>query len=137
MYHDCNPSTPIMGTALDQAMATMVTQALQSLGAGITADPIGTAGAMGDFIRNLLGKPHTGYDCIQDLWDAVEDGALSHSAAVQATVILAADLERRGQRPADQPIPRPHTQPKPAELAPTSPLDVIRRMAEYQALQRN
>jgi hypothetical protein len=115
----------IVATALNQALTQLAGQVFQA----IAENPQGAI----DFTNSLFAHPHpTGYDAIQDIWDAVEAGHLSHSAALNATAILAADLERQRQRPADQP-PRPHTQPR---QTPMSPLDIIRTWPEYQTLQR-
>jgi hypothetical protein len=115
----------IVATALNQALTQLASQAVQA----VVDNPQGAI----DLASTLFGPcHHTGYDAIQDIWDAVEAGHLSHSAALNATAILAADLEQQRQRPADQP-PRPHTQPR---QTPMSPLDIIRTWPEYQTLQR-
>lgn len=117
-------SRPIIATALDQAMAAMGAYVAQQ----VLTNPQGTVDALTQLSQTLFGtQQHTGYECIQDLWDAVEAGHLSHGAALNATAILAADLERQRQRPADQP---PQQRPQPQTI-PTSPLDLIRTWPEY------
>lgn len=110
----------IVANALNQALAQLAGQAFQA----VIDNPQGAI----DMANTLFGPcHHTGYDAIQDIWDAVEGGSLSHSAALNATAILAADLERQRQRPADHP---PQQRPQPQSI-PTSPLDLIRTWPEY------
>lgn len=98
-------------------MELIFQQALNSaaaeLGRAIASDPSGFANAAEQALGELFGhNHHTGYDTIQDIWDAVEGGHISHSAALQATAILAADLERRSQRSAQASVPHPEREVK-------------------------
>lgn len=110
-------------------MELIFQQALNSaaaeLGRAIASDPSGFANAAEQALGELFGHHHhTGYDTIQDIWDAVEGGHISHSAALQATAILAADLEKRSQRSAQASVPN---HPAPGTTPNQSfPLDALR-----------
>jgi hypothetical protein len=75
-------------------------------------------------LADLISCRHTTADCIQDIWDAVAAGNLSPSAALTATQALAADMERRNQKPAAPPTPTY-----------ADALDVIRQSLEYRAIK--
>lgn len=100
---------PIVATLLNSLVNMAVTE--------ISKNPQG--------LMDLIQCRHTTADCIQDIWDAVAAGNLAPSAALAATQALAADMERRQQRPAA---------PQPPDYA--QALDIIRNSLEYRALQR-
>jgi hypothetical protein len=107
---------PIIANALSQIANQLIGQALTE----IQKNPQGFI----EQLSTLFGHSHTGEDVIQDVWDAVKAGHLSHAAGVQATVILAADLERKRQKPATPPIPTY-----------ADALEVIRQSLEYLVIK--
>jgi hypothetical protein len=107
---------PIIANALGQFANQLVGLALNE----IQKNPQGFI----EQLNTLFGHSHTGEDVIQDVWDAVKAGHLSHAAGVQATFILAADLERKRQKPAAPPTPTY-----------ADALEVIRQSLEYRAIK--
>lgn len=112
-----------MDQIISQALGQVVSQLIGQAAAEIQKNPQ----ALIEGITTLLNCGHTTEDVIQDIWDAVKGGSLSPTAALQATAILTADMERQRQRPA--------TTPPPTDIY-ANALNTIRRSPEYQAMNK-